>query len=190
MGEIDGERPAGAVTLDEVRQAVGDTDPHKTNAAAIRRAIGRGSLSTIQKHLDALRQQRMAAVEASDQGDTAAVEAPEAPNDIVRGMHGLWGAAYGLALASVQSRLIAAQERVAELEELRRAQSLEIEALTELVDQVEEARDQARDEAKEARQAQAKAEAERDDALRLRDQIAELMSKIDALRPAQPPASS
>jgi chromosome segregation ATPase len=174
-----------AVTLDEVRQAIGDTDPHNTNAAAIRRVLGRGSLSTIQRHLDALRQEHRAAIEASE-GDTAALEAPEAPREIMRG---LWGAAYGLALSSVQSKLIAAQERVAELEERRRAQSLEIEALTELVDQVEEARDQARDEAQAARQAQAKAEAERDDALRLRDQIAALMSKIDALQPPQPPAS-
>jgi hypothetical protein len=171
------------VTLDEVRQAIGDTDPHNTNAAAVRRAIGRGSLSTIQKHLDALRQERMA-LGASDQGDTAALEAPEAPHEVMRG---LWGAAYGLALARVQNRLIAAQERLAELEQIRQAQGQEIEALTELVDEAEAARDQARDEAKEARQAQAKAEAERDEALRLRDQIAALMAKIDAL---QPPASS
>jgi chromosome segregation ATPase len=176
------------VTLEDVRGAVGDTDPHKTNAAAIRRALGRGSLSTIQKHLDALRRESMAAIEASE-GDTDAVEAPEAPNDIVRGMHGLWGAAYGLALATVQGKLIAAQERVAQLEEIRRAHAEEIEALTELVDQAELARDQAASEAQAARQAQAQAQAERDDALRLHTQIAELMSKIDALRSQQPPAA-
>jgi hypothetical protein len=188
MSDEDRERPAGAVTLDEVRQAVGDTDPHKTNAAAVRRVIGRGSLSTIQRHLDALRQQRMAVVEASE-GDTDAVEAPEAPNDIVRGMHGLWGAAYGLALATVQGKLIAAQERVAALEQIRQAQAEEIEALTELVDQAELARDQAASEAQAARQAQAKAESERDEALRLHTQIAELMAKLDALQPPQPPAA-
>jgi hypothetical protein len=176
------------VTLEDVRGAVGDTDPHNTNAAAVRRVIGRGSLSTIQRYLDALRRERMAAVEASE-GDTDAVEAPEAPNDIVRGMHGLWGAAYGLALATVQGKLIAAQERLAELEQIRQAQGQEIEALTEFVDQVEAARDLAVEEAKAARQAQAQAQAERDDALRLHTQIAELMSKIDALRSQQPPAA-
>jgi hypothetical protein len=173
------------VTLEDVRGVVGDTDPHKTNAAAIRRALGRGSLSTIQRHLDALRQEHRAAIEASDQGDTA-VEAPEAPHEVMRG---LWGAAYGLALARVQNRLISAQERVAQLEEIRRAHAEEIEALTELVDQAELARDQAVEEAKAARQAQAQAQAERDDALRLHTQIAELMSKIDALRSQQPPAA-
>jgi hypothetical protein len=175
-----------AVTLEDVREAIGDTDPHRTNAGAIRRALGRGSLSTIQKHLDALRRERMAAVEASDQGDTA-VEAPEAPHEVMRG---LWGAAYGLALARVQNRLIAAQERLAELEQIRQAQGQEIEALTELVDEAEAARDQAESEAQAARQAQARAEAERDDALRLRDQIAALMSKIDALQPPQSPVSA
>jgi hypothetical protein len=105
-------------------------------------------------------------------------------------MHGLWGAAYGLALATVQGKLIAAQERVAALEQIRQAQGQEIEALTEFVDQVEAARDLAVSEAQAARQAQAKAEAERDDALRLRDQIAALMAKIDALQPPQPPAAS
>jgi chromosome segregation ATPase len=173
------------VTLDEVRQAVGDTDPHKTNAAAIRRALGRGSLSTIQKHLDALRRECVAAVEESD-GDTDAVEAPEAPREIMRG---LWGSAYGLALATVQGKLVAAQERVAALEQIRQAQAEEIEALTELVDQVEKARDQAVEDAQAARQAQAKAESERDEALRLHTQIAELMAKLDALQPPQPPAA-
>jgi chromosome segregation ATPase len=185
MSDEDRERSTGAVTLEDVRAAVGDTDPHNTNAGAVRRVIGRGSLSTIQKHLDALRRERMAAVEASE-GDTAALEAPEAPREIMRG---LWGSAYGLALASVQSKLIAAQERVAALEQIRQAQGQEIEALTELVDQAELARDQAASEAQAARQAQARAEAERDEALRLHTQIAELMAKLDALQPPQPPAA-
>jgi len=168
----------GPITIEDVREAIGDTDPHRTNAATIRLTLGRGSLSTIQRHLETLRRQRMAAAEgAADQDD---VIAPEAPNGLMRG---LWEAAYGLALATVQNRLIAAQERAVELEGIRQAQCEEIEAMAELVDKAEAERDEARAEAKAAREAQAKAEAERDDALRLRDQIAALMAKIDAMAP-------
>jgi vacuolar-type H+-ATPase subunit I/STV1 len=169
----------GPITIEDVREAIGETDPHQTNAGTIRRTLGRGSLSTIQKHLEALRrQQRAAEAGVADQDD---VIAPEAPNGLMRG---LWEAAYGLALATVQNRLIAAQERAAELEGIRQAQCEEIEAMAELVDQAEAERDQIRAEAKAAREAQAKAEAERDDALKLRDQIASLMAKIDAITPA------
>jgi hypothetical protein len=177
MEEI--EQPTGPVTLEDVREAIGDTDPHRTNAATIRLTLGRGSLSTIQRHLETLRRQQSAG-----QGHEAAqdeIMAPEAPKGLLRG---LWEAAYGLALATVQNRLIAAQERAAELEGIRQAQCEEIEAMAERVDQAEADRDLARSEAMEARQAQAKAEAERDDALKLRDQIASLMAKIDAITPA------
>ena len=166
----------GPVTIEDVREAIGDTDPHRTNAGTIRQRIGRGSLSTIQRHLETLRRQQSA-----EQGYEAAqdeIVAPEAPKGLLRG---LWEAAYGLALATVQNGLIAAQERAAELEGIRQAQCEEIEAMAELVDKAEAERDEARAEAKAAREAQAKAEAERDDALRLRDQIAALMAKIDAM---------
>jgi len=176
MEEI--EQPTGPVTLEDVREAIGDTDPHRTNAATIRLTLGRGSLSTIQRHLETLRRQQSAG-----QGHEAAqdeIVAPEAPKGLLRG---LWEAAYGLALATVQNRLIAAQERAAELEGIRQAQCEEIEAMAELVDQAEAERDAALVEARAARDAKARAEAERDDALKLRDQIAALMAKIDAMQP-------
>jgi len=154
----------GPVTLEDVASALGDTDPHHINSAAIRERIGRGSLSTIQKHLYALRQRRSAETEAADRED---IEAPEPP----KALRGLWDAAYALALSAVHDRLILAQERAAELENIRQGQIEEIEGLAELVDQAEAERDYARAEAKAAREAQREAEAKRDDALKLRDQI-------------------
>ncbi|MBK6559920.1 MAG: DNA-binding protein [Comamonadaceae bacterium] len=48
--------PSGPISLADVRQALADTDPSGTNAGALRKIMGRGSYPTIQKHLDAIRQ--------------------------------------------------------------------------------------------------------------------------------------
>jgi hypothetical protein len=164
----------GPVTIDDVAEAIGDADPRQTNAAAVRRTLGRGSLSTIQRHLEVLRRERSAEAGIADRDD---IEAPEAPKPVMRG---LWEAAYGLALATVQDRLIRAQSRIADLESIEQGQRSEIETLAALVDQVEAERNTAIADAKAAREAQAKAEAERDEARRLHDKIAALMAKIDA----------
>jgi len=175
---------AGPVTIDEVQAALDDlddTDPRNTNAAVIRRIIGRGSLSTIQKHLAVLRDVR----EARERFDGVSatyedVIAPLAPEGIMRG---IWEAAFMAAMATVQDRLIREQEKAAELEVIRQAQAKELETMAELVDKVEEDLDWAKSEARAAREAQARAEAERDEALKLREQIAALMAKIDAMQP-------
>jgi Plasmid replication region DNA-binding N-term len=86
----------GPVTIDDVRQALGDQDPTNTNAGALRRVIGRGSLSTIQKHLDALRS-AAAAPAAEIDG-----EIPVAPRDLVQS---IWASAWASAQARVQTEL-------------------------------------------------------------------------------------
>lgn len=47
----------GRVTLEDVRKHLDatSTDPRQTNSGAVRRAIGRGSMGTIQKYLESLR---------------------------------------------------------------------------------------------------------------------------------------
>jgi chromosome segregation ATPase len=175
-------KSTGPVNIEDVRSALGDASPHQTNAAAIRQQLGRGSLSTIQRHLEALRRQHRAESAGVAEHE---VEAPDAPKSLLTG---LWEAAYGLALARVQDRLIRAQERIAEMESINQGQTEEIEALAEMVDKAEIDLDQARAEANAAREAQRKAEAERDDALRLHDQIAALMVMIQSM-PKTPPAS-
>ena len=103
------EMNTGPVTFDDVRQALGDQDPAGTNAGALRRVIGRGSLSTIQKHLDALRAQA---------GQPAAPEAgelvPKPPQELV---NGLWASAWAQAQAMVQTVLAAALTKAEALQQ-------------------------------------------------------------------------
>jgi uncharacterized membrane protein YqiK len=177
MDEMDQQQQTqGPVTLEDVREAIGEMDPRRINAGTIRQQIGRGSLSTIQKHLEAIRRQRTG--EAGVDTAQGEIVAPDAPKGLLRG---LWEAAYGLALATVQDRLIRLQERIVELEVIRQAQAEEIEGMAELVDQAEADRDAAKAEAEAAREAQAKAEAERDEALKLRDRVDALMAMIQSM---------
>ena len=95
----------GPVTIDDVRAALGDTDPSSTNAGALRRLLGRGSLSTIQKHLDALRGE--SATPALDLGGAA----PDTPKELVQA---LWAAAWMAAQARTLGALAQAQAQVAQ----------------------------------------------------------------------------
>ena len=103
------EQNTGPVGFEDVRAALGDQDPAGTNAGALRRVIGRGSLSTIQKHLDALRAQAVqpAAPEAG--------EVPKPPPDLVQS---LWAHAWSQAQAMVQTALASAQARAEALAHL------------------------------------------------------------------------
>lgn len=57
MTDQDQTASTGRVTIDDVRTALGDTNPNQTNASKIRALLGRGSFETIQKHLSTLRQE-------------------------------------------------------------------------------------------------------------------------------------
>lgn len=93
----------GAITIDDVRTALGDTDPSNTNAGALRKLIGRGSLSTIQRHLDALRAEGVA--HAFEVGGAA----PDVPKDLISA---LWTHAWSAAQARTAGALAAAQQQV------------------------------------------------------------------------------
>lgn len=94
----------GPVTLEDVRAALGETDPYSTNAAAVRRTLGRGSLSTIQKHLDALR------AKGAAQALEVAGAAPDAPKDLIAS---IWSYAWTAAQARTAGALAAAQAQQA-----------------------------------------------------------------------------
>lgn len=83
-------RPA-IVTLDDVRQQLDvlQLDARKTNAAVIQRALGRGGMSTVQKHLDAIRAELDRPVVVLADG-----EIPAAPRDA---LDALWRAAWAAA---------------------------------------------------------------------------------------------
>ena len=99
----------GPVTFDDVRQALGDQDPAQTNAGALRKLLGRGSLSTIQKHLDTLRTQAVQpAVEAPG-------KVPDAPQDLIQVV---WAQAWATAQALVQTALASAQAKAEALAHL------------------------------------------------------------------------
>ena len=96
------------ITFDDVRQALADTDPNATNASRLRALIGRGSLATIQKHLDAIR------VEQAPQPLQAIGDAPSAPKDLLQS---LWSSAWQSAQAQTAGALAAALAKLAVTEQ-------------------------------------------------------------------------
>jgi len=154
-----------AVTLDDVRAALGDEDPRQTNAAVIRQRLGRGSFGTIQRHLVRLREE----VAGGDKQGAApqASPSPPMPDEVLNGFRSAWSAAHLAAerqFAQRLARLEAERDALsAELATLR----ADLDAATAAVEAAEEERqraEQARAQAEEARQraeeAKASAEAE------------------------------
>lgn len=86
------------VTRDDVLAALGDTDPTRTNASAIRAILGRGGNSTIQKLLDEIRAERAAPRAALD----AAAVAPMAPSALI---DAVWSTAWAHAQTLTVTRL-------------------------------------------------------------------------------------
>ena len=86
----------GPITHADVRAALGDTDPSSTNAAKLQKIIGRGSLATVQKHLDAIRAELVPAA------PVAPGAAPAAPADTIAA---IWGAAWAQAQVLTLGRL-------------------------------------------------------------------------------------
>lgn len=108
-------RPA-IVTLEDVRQQLDvlQLDARKTNAAVIQRALGRGGMSTVQKHLDAIRAELDKPVLVADG------EIPAAPRDA---LDALWRAAWAAAqlhtAAALATTLLERDQARAQLETAR-----------------------------------------------------------------------
>lgn len=123
--------PSTRITREDVLAALGDTDPNRTNASAIRAILGRGGNTTIQKLLDEIRAERAAPLAALD---TAAP--PAAPTALVDAM---WAAAWSHAQTLTFARL---DRTAAERDQLKAA--LEVlnsdhQALLADVDQLRDA---------------------------------------------------
>lgn len=86
----------GPITLADVKAALADTDPNNTNAGAVRAIIGRGSMATIQKHLDNIRAELVPVAE---------VEAGTAPGAPTMLIDQVWVAAWTAAQAMTFARL-------------------------------------------------------------------------------------
>ena len=87
----------GQITFADVVTALGDSDPFKINSGEVRRRLGRGSNSTVQKHLNAIREQ----VAASRQAE-AGHDVPEPPVDLTSF---IWSAAWRAAQSHLLARL-------------------------------------------------------------------------------------
>lgn len=89
---------ASRVTIDDVRTAIGDTDPNRTNASKVRQLLGdRGSFETIQKHLNVLRQDLATAAAPPVSTD----HVPALPVDAAQAM---WVAAWNAAQVATLRR--------------------------------------------------------------------------------------
>jgi len=91
------------ISIDDVRQAIGDEDPNNTNANRIRDKLGRGSMGTIQKHLNAIRE----GIEADNQ--------PETPMVTDEAVKAIWDAAIASAKDYTMAQIIQLQAANSEL---------------------------------------------------------------------------
>ena len=120
---------AGPITIDDVRNAIGETDPNSTNASKLREILGRGSMATIQKHLMQVRIERAPVLPGTQ------APAPAAPRDAV---DALWTVAWSAAQAMTHGRseTLSAQRDAALT--LSETQALDITALAGQVDALTE----------------------------------------------------
>jgi vacuolar-type H+-ATPase subunit I/STV1 len=116
------------VTLADVRGALGDTDPHQTNSSKLRAVLGRGSLATIQRHLEAIRAEQIKA-----QQPLEAAPVPAMSDEF----KALWAPIYTAAISTVRARLdavISERDRLALAVATGRA---DISALEQVIEQDE-----------------------------------------------------
>lgn len=97
MLDEDNQDTSGRITIEDVRSAIGDINPNEINSGKIREIIGRGSNSTIQKHLMTIRNERSAANKQINPVDT-----PKPPEDAFLT---IWSIALAAAQTQVLSRI-------------------------------------------------------------------------------------
>ena len=129
------------VTLDEVRAQL---DQGLTNAAQIRKALGRGSYSTIQKHINALRSTEQQSV--SNDSETP----PAPPNDLISS---IWSHAWATAQARTAQALAESMVRVRQLEKRLAEASSDAGSAAALVDELETSLTQTKESAQQHQQA-------------------------------------
>lgn len=117
----------GPVTLDDVRAAIGDSDANSTNAGALRKLLGRGSQTTIQKHLDFIR------AELATPELEAVSAAPDAPKELIQSV---WATAWAMAQARSAGALAASQQKTESLTAALAIARADAEAATLAVDEM------------------------------------------------------
>src|SRR5574344_1235266 len=156
------EQTTQRVTRQDVLDALGDTDPTRTNANVIRARLGRGGNSTIQKLLNEIRAERSAPAKSID----SEAPPPPAPIELIATV---WQACWLQAQAQTLSRLDKTNIELAQLKESSSILTNDYEALCDEVDNL-------RDALAAAEQTTAAAEAE------LRQVTAEHAAEINKLQ--------
>jgi hypothetical protein len=103
---------SGPVTIDDVRKVLSsaEVDPRKTNSGAVRRMLGRGSMATIQRHLEVLRAELEPKTPALDG------EIPVVPKELADALwRSAWTAAQGQTAQSLAQALLERDEARAAL---------------------------------------------------------------------------
>lgn len=113
-----------AIQFDDVVRALAGDDPFKTSASVLRERLGHGSLSTIQRHLVAI---RAATLKEAELPTDAAVMAFAAnpPLDL---LESLWHRAAEGAVKALWQTLSHAQARIENLEQQANAQAADLAA--------------------------------------------------------------
>lgn len=144
-------RPA-IVTLEDVRETLKslELDPRKTNASVIQKALGRGGMGTVQKHLDALRAELDKPVAVEVDGEIPAV--PLAAVDAL--WRAAWTAAQAHTSAALATSLLERDDARAKLETAR----ADVAMLSEREEEAAAAAAEAAQAAAAAQQAQEAAE--------------------------------
>ena len=114
---------SGPVTIDDVRKALSsaEVDPRKTNSGAVRRMLGRGSMATIQRHLEALR------IELEPKPVEQVGDIPAVPKELA---DAIWRAAWTAAQASTAQTLAKALLERDEARESLGGARADLDALT------------------------------------------------------------
>lgn len=164
---------SGRISREDVRSALESAggDPFGTNAARLREVLGRGSLSTIQKHLQALREERQPSAPAPEEG------VPEVPEGLAQS---LWAAAWAEASKRHSAELLKALGKVNELRERLEVALQDIDALTEEMDRL---REEAESATKMAKESQGQLETERAAMAGEREALNRLMAQVQAMLP-------
>lgn len=119
----------GHITFEDVRIALGNTDPDETHAGKLRAIIGRGSNKTVQIHLDAIRKARAPVLPGTQ------APPPSVPKDV---MEAVWTVAWSAAQAHTYGRAERlSAERDAALQ-ISSTRASEIAGLNEDVDALRE----------------------------------------------------
>jgi DNA repair exonuclease SbcCD ATPase subunit len=129
QNEIEEQEPQGRITIEDVKEVIGESSPFQTNASKIRKALGRGSNATVQKHLETVRRERIAAGYSNTE-----LAPPKIPDDLASL---IWAAAWSSANALTLSRLESLSAERDRLQINTDAQAADLEDLTTKLDELE-----------------------------------------------------